>query len=156
MNHLLPKLSNSISKKHKQFLESVGKIPYKVSADYALLLANITTKITLISSILREESVIDNFEVGYFGEYNKITLSKNGLDFRVEILTNGMAIRLKNANEMEADTWLLKDKMCYPKDDGWDWESFSDELVDFIHHRMYSLQKSGEYNFDNMMRGEIK
>jgi hypothetical protein len=155
-NQFINNISKKIDEKHDKFLNSVGEIPYKVSADYQLLLTEVTSKITLISTILKNKSVISDIKSLEYGEYNKITLSKTGLDFKVEILTNGTSILMKSANGMlDGDTIFMSRQWYHPTKDGWDWEDFAEQLIDFIHYTMYKLQKSEEVNFDALMRGII-
>ena len=150
-NELIQKLSENIDKSHKKFLENVGEIPYKVSADYVLLLTNATTALTLIATFLMDKSVIDNYEVLKVGECNKISLSKKGLDFNVDVLTDGVSIRLCSVNCMEDSVEWQK---LYPSKDGWNWEDVSRELLDFIHTVIYKGQQAKEIRFDSLMRGE--
>jgi len=152
-NKLIAKLSKTIEKKHKSFLKIVGDIPYKVSADYAWLLTDTTTKLTLIATLLRDQEVIDHFEVVNLGEYNEIELSKNGLDFRIIISTNGTLIKLTSANGMLANFSASVIEWVRPEENGWNWEEFLDKILDFIHMNMYRSQQAEEINFDAFMRG---
>jgi hypothetical protein len=148
-------ISEKISEKHTKFLKSVGEIPYRISADYVLFLTMVSTKINLIANLLREREVIDGFKMEGSGECNKITLSKSGLDFKVEVLTNGTAICLRSVNGMlDNDSIFMTKQWYHPKKSGWDWEDFTEQLVDFIHYTMYKSQKAEEINFDTIMRGD--
>ena len=136
---LVPKLTSSITKKHKKFLKEVGDIPYKYSADHFLLLTQVTSKIVLVATVLKDVGVIDGFEIKNFSEYNSIVLSKKGLDFKTEIVTDGKGICIKTAGvliDMDGlavyKQWFLKDK-----DGEWNWDRFANELLDFIHSCMY-------------------
>jgi len=153
-SEIIEKISKSIGEKHEKFLESVGAIPYKVSADYILLLTDITSKINYINSLLKQSGVVDDVKCENFGDYNKMVLSKIGLDFRVEILTNGTSICIRTANGMMGyDTMTLARTWFYLKD-GLDWEEFTDKLVDFIHWEMYKNQESANISFDYVMNRE--
>jgi len=157
-SELIQEINNAIYEKHNRFLKSVGEIPYKLSADYILLLADTTTKITFIASLLRENGVIDGWEVKNLGECNKFTLYKRGLDFKVDILTNGISICLCKSNEMidQNDSTVPGREWHYPsKSDGWNWKNFSNSLLCFIHGSMYKSQESVEINFDSIMKGDI-
>jgi hypothetical protein len=149
------KLSCRISDKHEKFLATVGEIPYKVSADYALLLTMVTSKINLVASLMRLSGVIDNHTETRQNGCNVITLSKEGLDFRVEVLTNGTSILIRAAgSEMdEGNPFSPKNQRLYPYKSAWDWEQFVDVLLGFIHQSMYSSQRSEEINFDMLMKG---
>lgn len=157
-SELIQKINDAICAKHNKFLKSVGEVPYKLSADYVLLLVDTTTKITFMSSLLRENGVIDGWEVKNLGECNKFILYKRGLDFKVDILTNGISICLRKSNEMidQNDSIAHEREWHYPsKGNGWNWEKFANSLLCFIHRSMYKSQESVEINFDVIMKGDV-
>jgi len=153
-NKSIDKIAKKIKEKHKQFLSQVGEIPYKVSADHALLLTMVSTKISLIATLLRDSEVIDDFKWTNHGEYNEILLFKRGLDFKINLVTDGKAILMKPASYLiEVDSDFLPKQWYKPSKEGWDWEDFTEQLMDFIHFTMYKSQKSEEIDLDDLMKG---
>lgn len=156
MSEDIDKLFNIIKEGHKEFLDSAGKIPYRVSADYHLLLVTVSSKISLIASLLKESGVIDNYKFDNYGESIKVTVSKKGLDFKVEILTNGTIILMRSANNVLDDDGAFMSRQFHRpnRDSGWDWPEFTKQLLSFIHFTMYKSQKVEEINLSLLINGE--
>jgi hypothetical protein len=152
MDNLIPILTEKIRSKHEKFLGEAGEIPYKVSADYALLLASVTSKISLVVSILKSECVIDVDVPEYFGDYNTFLLSKKGLDFKVKIITNGTSIIMSAYGPINSMDLDKVEQWYEPKKGVWDWGGFANEIVDFIHYTMYRSQKVEEIDIEQLMK----
>jgi len=148
-------LGKSLSQKHGDFLSKVGEIPYKVSAEHSLVLAEVTAKVTLIAQVMCHKEIIDHWDVKEFRGYNSIFLTKRGLDFGVEIMTNGDCVILRSLNEMLNRDNPLYSQMMYTNYDNWSWEEFGEYLLDFIHKAMYQRQKSLEVSMNFSIKEDL-
>jgi len=152
MDDLIPKLTEKIRGKHKSFLVEAGEIPYRISADYALVLALVTSKMSLVVSILKSEGVIDEDLQAYYGDYNTFLLSKKGLDFKVKIITNGTSIVMSAYGPTSPIDEVEVKQRIEPIRKVWNWEEVAGEIVDFIHFTMYRSQKVEEMDIEQLMK----
>jgi hypothetical protein len=58
----IPFIEDRISQAHKQFLDSVGEMPNKLTADHKLFLTRMTTRVEAILKCFVNAGVIDNFK----------------------------------------------------------------------------------------------
>jgi len=146
----IQKLSEIIQNKHEKFNKNAGCTPYVLSENNQLFLVTVSSQIRLIVELLIKFNVIDYFDEDSYNTYHVFKLYKNGLDFSVEILTDGKRIVAEQhgfATRVEmSDVYQLK---FFPnKDSGYDWEEIVDELVEFIHAHVYLSHEVFDMNFD--------
>lgn len=147
-------ITGLIDKNHDEFLKYAGDIPYRISADYQLELANITSKVCLICTLLQRKEIIDDFELINGKIINTFVLNKNGLDFGVQIFASGESICLETLNKMVPNSIGFREYTYPDSKRGWNWVSFSERILKFIHVNVYNAQKVGELKVSNMLNGE--
>jgi hypothetical protein len=145
----LPLIKRRIEDAHSEFIDSVGQIPTKLSADHNLFLTRMRTRISSILDCFVDAKVIDEFkkiEPSNEGDnhFSVFKLSKKGFDRAVYVWTDGFNIVIRSAYN-PLSLILEKNVVINNIDfDEYNWIEFSDKLLHFVHGLIYKRQKSIE------------
>ena len=145
----LPLIQSRIENKHKSFMDSVGEMPSKLTADHKLFLTRMATRIQSILNCFVEAKVIDNFSsninrLHVDESYRVFKLNKNGFDRSIYIWTDGLNINV-NTSDYPNNSGLDDEISIKNIDfDNYNWIDFSDELLNFIHNGIYQRTKAIE------------
>ena len=136
-----------ISSAHKSFIDAVGEIPVKITADHQLDLQRMVARIGSVVNVFINEEVIDKGDVeGFNRAYACVTLEKTGYDRAVFIYTDGYNITLQSSSYNSYQGFDWEDKVVI-KDidfDNYNWIEFVDKLLHFVHKVIYARVKSYE------------
>lgn len=139
----IPKIEKNIKAKHAEFMNNFGAIADKVEADHQLAVEKISAKVMGILTCLSENKVIDNIIVENSGIYKKVVISKKGFNNHIAIWVDEQDIILQKTNIFKSSNILSENdytaETIYDVDsDKFDWVSFADTLLDYIHNEIYS------------------
>lgn len=141
----IPKIVKSIREKHSKFIEEVGMLPVKISADKELEIERICAKTKRILECFVSEKIIDEAK-----ESDEATryfyLKKNGFKERVFVFIEGTNIFFLDMTETKG---ILSSRKAHEDVeirnvdvDKLDWVDFSMKLLDYIHKVIYSRSES--------------
>ena len=144
-------IQQRIEAAHKNFLDSVGEMPQKITADQKLFLTRTVTRIKSILDCFVKVGVINRVEQQV--ERNEgddsccvFRLTKKGFSKAVYIWTDGLNINIKTAHYPQrsgldlAEALIMRDIDF----DSYNWVEFADKLLYFIHLVIYERKKSFE------------
>jgi hypothetical protein len=135
----VPFIQKRIEQAHKNFLDSVGEMPVKITSDHKLFLARTSTRIKTILDCFLASKVID--KVGKEIERSDgdesccvFKLTKKGFDRAVYIWTDGFNITIKTAHYPHQSGLNLEDDVVIRNIDfdEYNWVEFSDKLLPII------------------------
>jgi len=139
----VPRIKKTIKEKHGEFLAAVGQIPTKISADRQLTLARVSARISQILHIFKEEGIIDIFDDCCLPEADSsckgFHISKRGFEKTIYIWTDGNDIVMKDSSFMISSGVMVPFKKIIRDIDfeEYNWESFVEQLLDYIHVVIY-------------------
>jgi hypothetical protein len=140
----IPKIAKAIREKHSKFIEKVGMLPVKISADKELEMERICAKIKRILECFVSEKIIDQITVGDTAKF--FSLQKNGFREKVYIYIEDTNIFFIDMTERQIElcgTKLHENIEIRNVDvDKLDWVDFSTKLLDYIHQVIYSRSES--------------
>jgi len=147
----IPYIKNRIQTAHQRFVDTVGAIPDKITADHQLILNRMATRIETILKCFVEAKIINIISKGaQNGEGDRscfvFKLTKIGFDRSVHVTTDGANINIKTI-KYNPQSGLNFDEDVNIRDidfETYDWVEFSDKLLHFIHQVIYSRKKSIE------------
>ena len=146
----ISKIKSNIKETHAAFIKSVGETPLIIDADEGINLVRVSSKIMAVIYCLRDEKVIDCFEPNNNSSmYISYILSKNGYNSRVVVATDGKQIFLKPLDFLIEFGWSKPHlKIISVEDvDSFNWESFSSDLLSFVHEVIYRRKESISLRF---------
>jgi hypothetical protein len=146
-------ISESIKEKHSSFLNLAGNIPYRLSANHALELSGVSSKVHLIFLILKNNDVISSYKKDSKDYYDLYELKKDGLDFGVTASVGTDCIVLSTLNRVVHEMDSIKDYIY--KGEEWNWEKVSDQILNFIHTNMYKSQKVSDIYVESILCSEV-
>lgn len=158
----IPSIQKNVKDKHNKFIKEFGPAIEKVVADHKLFADIVIAKLNRIAMIFKEEKVFDDIKIIEFGPYKKITFSKTGYDTYVNIVTNGLEIILQGVTYagFEADLKMRNVKFSEVNSDNFDWNDFSNKMLDYIHAAIYGRKEAGEarlaFLFQNNFKDDLK
>lgn len=134
-----------ISKKHKNFIKKFKLASSKVNADLEYKSTDIEAKVFMILQCFQQQEIIDKIERTTRGAYNQFVISKTGFRSILEILSNHNEIIIHYPDiNLIAGKFLGSDKCFWVDRPEFEWESFSEELLDIIHAQIYERLKALE------------
>ena len=139
-------IKRSIRKKHKSFIDNVGYIPDMLDADFTLRMARVSSKIFAILRCFQDEKIVDSItEEPTTSMYVSYCLSKCGYSSKINVMTDGRIITFKDLDfsidiGMGKSFYVKKDIECNV--DEYDWDEFSNDLLDYIHIVIYRRKES--------------
>lgn len=145
----LPLIQSRIEETHRHFINSVGEMPSKLTADHKLFLTRMATRIQSILKCFVDAKIIDNVSSNIDRlhadeSYRVFKLTKNGFDRSLYIWTDGLNINVKTSN-YPINSGLDDDISIRNIDfDTYNWIDFVDELLNFIHNVIYQRTKAIE------------
>ena len=148
----IPFIRDRIESTHKSFIDSVGQLPDKITADHQFLVKRMATRINLILRYFVESEIIDEnkrvVEVEGDNSCFGFKLTKKGYDKSVYIYTDGYNIIIKTANYPHmSELNFGENEIIRSIDfDTYNWVEFVDKLLHFIHQIIYEKMKSYENN----------
>lgn len=143
----IPKIVKAIREKHSKFIEEVGMLPVKISADKELEIERICAKIKRILECFVSEKIIDQIETGGTAKY--FSLQKNGFREKVYIYIEDVNIFFIDMTERQIELRRTELHELHENVeirnvdvDKLDWTDFSIKLLDYIHKVIYSRSES--------------
>jgi hypothetical protein len=140
----LPKIKKSVRKRHKDFIDRVGSLPLKLSADQFLITARLMAKVNSILTILSEEKVIDEFQNCEDCGCKGYHLSKHGLNKSVFVWTDGKEIifRESSLSIRHGSIEPRVEVMNVENIEKYDFEEFAEKLLTYIYETMYDRKNA--------------
>lgn len=156
----IPKIENNTKEKHKQFLEKFGYLADKVEADHQLSVEKMVAKVTRILTCFCDNEIIDEVVVANKTVYKRIIISKKGYNNHMAIWIDGKNIVIQKISIFNSSNVLARDddaKTIFDADaDDFDWESFSNDLLDYTHEIIYSKTNIIRTKMDNIFDNDKK
>jgi len=147
----IPFIQDRIKSAHGNFIDSVGEIPVKITADHQLVVKRMSTRIETILQCFKDASVIDNITQGpENGDGDRscfvFKLTKQGFDKAVYIWTDGNNINIKTAHFPFRSGLNFDDDITIRDVDfeSYNWVEFADKLLHFVHQVIYAKTESLE------------
>lgn len=144
-------IKSRIKSAHKGFLDSVGPIPEKLTADHQLFVQRMGSRIQTILDCFLKAKIIDDISIGkQNGESDKsclrFKLTKKGFDRSVYVWTDGANISVNTTQYPMLSGLNIDNGISFRnvEFDTYNWVEFADELLHFIHRVIYSSIKSYE------------
>lgn len=151
MQHLnLPFIKERVKAAHLNFINSVGEMPEKMSADHQFLLKRMEARLSSILKCFIDLGVIDSATLikdsSLDSSRSCTKLNKKAYDKAVYIWTNGINIVIKSVNYPSWSGLDVGDSITVSVIDfeTHNWIEFSDNLLHFIHKVIYARTKSIE------------
>ena len=146
----VPFIKERIKITHKAFIDSVGSIPDKITADHQLLLARMVARIETILKCFQEGEVIDLIILTNNERSDQscaaFKLIKKGFEKSIYVWTDGLNISINTVRYPYRSGLNLDDDIIIKNInfETYNWVEFSDKLLHFIHQVIYARMKSIE------------
>ena len=153
------KIREDLQKKHKDFKDRFASASSKVVADRNFYVQAAMAKISLITQILVEIGAIDEMrnKKTHSESYQHVELLKNGYIDTIYLMTDGYHIVVENSNFMTYTDMIDPDRTKWFLQDGvenFDWEKFSEELLDFVHRVIYHRKESSMFQMQQALENQ--
>lgn len=150
-NNTLPNIKNKIHRKHEDFTLKFGNAPSVISIDYQSKLTKLKAKFTAILKIFKEENVISKYESMEMDGLEYFILEKTNMPKRIHIVISLDSIVVGDRSLYSIIGVSDFSRKIFNLHDGdgnlddFDWESFSESLLQEIHSLIYNSKESLDY-----------
>lgn len=151
----IPEIQKFVKEKHNMFLKNYGTQIDKIVADHKLMIEVILARIYRIAMCFQEEKVIDTIDIVDAYPLKSMRLSKRGFDSYIIITTNGESVIIEGFGYIlgvTSDIILPKIKIDNINKKEYDWTTFAQELLDYIHMVIYERQKACETKLNDLFK----
>jgi len=147
-----PFIQARIEQAHKEFIDSVGEMPIKITADHQLFVKRMATRIEAVLRCFQKANIVDVMNQGSENGYTLdrscfvFKLMKKGFDKAVFVWTDGESISINTARYPYHSGLDTGDEEVIRNIDfdSYNWVEFSDKLLHYIHQTIYARRQSIE------------
>jgi len=150
-NKTLPNIHKNVKKKHSEFLTKFGDAPSIISVNNQLKLTRLKAKFESILKIFIEEKVISDYERMELDGVEYFILEKDNMPKRVHIVIalDSIIIADQSLYSIVGIETSIKEIFQIPHGkeniEDFDWEEFSNNLLNIIHSLIYNSKESLDY-----------